>query len=157
MLADRCHLVAHMVPGPPISGFSLELGKHGPRLTESKPDETMPVGIKLPDGGIRTGWNRGEKVRLSYFGASMGDFAQDMSNNLLGRPVEDHTGLNGHYDFVVNWVGDPDSKLPDGAISFDDPAPLSHWDIESLSLRVASVKLPVDTLVIDHMERPSAN
>jgi uncharacterized protein (TIGR03435 family) len=36
MLADRCHLVAHMVPGPPRSGWALELGKH-PHLTESKP------------------------------------------------------------------------------------------------------------------------
>jgi uncharacterized protein (TIGR03435 family) len=156
MLADRCHLVAHMVPGPPISGFSLELGKHGPRLTDSKPGATLPAGMKLADGGVSVPWNRGEKVRQSYFGATMADFAQNLSM-LLGIPVKDHTGLTGRYDFVVNWVSDPDSKMPEGAVSFDDPDPLSHWDIDSLGLHVTPIKIPADTLVIDHIEKPSEN
>jgi uncharacterized protein (TIGR03435 family) len=156
MLADRCHLVVHRIPGGTIRGYSLEPEKHIPHLTESKLDKTTPVGMKLPDGGVMAGWNRGEKVRLSYFGATMADLAYDLSIT-TGHPVQDHTGLTGRFDFVINWVVDPDSKLPEGAVSSDDPAPLSHWDIESLGLRVAPVKLPVDTLVIDHIERPSEN
>ena len=46
MLADRCHLSAHMVAGTPISGWSLEVGKHAPHLTESKPDATLPDGVE---------------------------------------------------------------------------------------------------------------
>jgi uncharacterized protein (TIGR03435 family) len=155
MLADRCHLVAHMVPGPPISGWSLELNKRGPRLTESKPGETLPVGVKLLSGGVMV--PGGEKHTLSFYGATMADLAWVLGTAAAGHPVIDHTGLTGRYDFVVNSVDDPDSKLPAGAISSDDPDPLSHWDIDTIGLRLAPIKLPVDTLVIDHIEKPSDN
>ena len=157
MLADRCHLVAHMVPGPPISGFSLEPGKHAPRLTESKPGATLPVGMKLADGGVMVPYQRGDKPHLTFYAASMSDLAQYLSIQSGGHPVQNHTGLTGRYDFVVNWVDDPDSKLPAGVISSGDPDPLSHWDIDALGLRLAPAKLPAETLVIDHIEKPSAN
>ena len=157
MLAARCHLVAHMVPGPPISGFSLELGKHGPRLTDSKPVATLPVGMKLAGGGVMVGYARGEKPIQTFYSATMADFAQYLSMMSMGHPVQDHTGLTGHYDFVLKWVQDPDSKLPEGVTSFNDPDPLSHWDFNSLDLRTQNVKTPIDNLVIDHIERPSEN
>jgi uncharacterized protein (TIGR03435 family) len=47
--------------------------------------------------------------------------------------------------------------VPPGVISFDDPDPLSHWDIDALGLRLMPIKVPADTLVIDHIERPSEN
>jgi uncharacterized protein (TIGR03435 family) len=47
--------------------------------------------------------------------------------------------------------------MPEGAVSFDDPDPLSHWDIDSLGLHVTPIKIPADTLVIDHIEKPSEN
>jgi len=157
MLADRCHLVAHMVPGPPVPGFSLELGKRGPRFAKSKPDEVLPPGIRLPDGGIETTYGPGQRPRFTFYGASMADFARFLPMRVGGRPVLDHTGLTGRYDFVVNWVDDPDSKLPAGVISSDDPDPLSHWDIESLGFHLVPIKIPAQTLVIDHIEKPSAN
>ena len=157
MLADRCHLVAHMVPGPPISGWSLELNKHGPRLTESKPGETLPAGMKLADGGVAVPYQRGDKPRLTFYAATMDDFARDLSMMSNCHPVQDHTGLTVHYDFVLNWIQDPDSKLPEGVTSTDDPDQLSHWDIDALGLRVTHAKLPADTLVIDHIEKPSEN
>jgi uncharacterized protein (TIGR03435 family) len=157
MLADRCHLVAHMAPGPPISGWSLEVGKHAPRLTESKPGEALPAGAKLHDGGVMTPYQRGDKPHLTLYGATMTDLAQILSQISTGHPVQDHTGLTGHYDFVVNWISDPDSKMREGLISPDDPDPLSHWNIDALGLHVAPIKLPTDTLVIDHIEKPSEN
>lgn len=158
MLADRCHLVAHMVPGPPIDDWSLELGKRAPRITESKPGATLPVGMKLHDGGVVVPYfHPGERVHLSYYGVTMADLAQHLSINSGGHPVIDHTGLKGYYDFVLNWVQDPDSKFPEGVTSTDDPDPLSHWDIDGLGLRVTPIKIPADTLVIDHIEKPSEN
>jgi uncharacterized protein (TIGR03435 family) len=157
MLADRCHLVAHMVPGPPISGWSLEPGKRTPRIAESKPGESMPVGMKLLGGGVMVGYARGEKPIQTFYSATMEDFAQYLSMRAVGHPVIDHTGLTGHFDFVLNWVQDPDSTLPEGVTSTDDPDPLSHWDINALGLRVTPIKLPADTLVIDHIEKPSEN
>jgi uncharacterized protein (TIGR03435 family) len=157
MLADRCHLVTHMVPGPPISAWSLELGKHAPRLAESKPGATLPTGMKFPDGGVMVPYQRGDKPHLTFYAATMTDLAQNLSMNSMGHPVQDHTGLTGHYDFVVDWASDPDSKVPEGSISFDDPDPLSHWNIEALGFRRVPIKIPADTLVIDHIEKPSEN
>ena len=157
MLAERCHLVAHRIPGGEISGLSLEPGKRGPHLTETKPAETFPAGIKLPSGGVLVPYSRGEKPRMSFYGATMADLASQFSLTSGGHPVEDHTGLTGRYDFVINWLADLDSNMPEGLISTDDPYPLSHWDIESLGLHLAPAKLPIDTLVIDHIEKPSEN
>jgi uncharacterized protein (TIGR03435 family) len=157
MLADRCHLVAHMVSGPPISGFSLEPGKHAPHLTESKPDEVLPVGMKLADGGVEVPTQRGQPPRLSFYGVTMADVAGVLSMLSGGHPVQNHTGLTGRYDFIVNWLDDPDSKLPAGVVDSDDPNMLSHWDTESVGLRLTRIKIPADTLVIDRIEKPSEN
>jgi uncharacterized protein (TIGR03435 family) len=156
MLADRFHLVAHMAPGPPISGWSLELGKHAPHLQESKPSRQLPPGMKLPDGGVMTPYQRGTKPHLTFYAATMVDLAQSLSM-AAHHPVQDHTGLTGHYDFVIDWISDPDSKVPEGYIANDDPDPLSHWNIEALGVRRAPIKIPGDILVIDHIEKPSEN
>jgi uncharacterized protein (TIGR03435 family) len=158
MLADRCHLIAHFAPGSPISGLALQLGKRAAHLTPSKPGAALPSGMKLHDGGVVVPYfHPGEKVHLSYYGVTMADLAQHLSINSGGHPVEDHTGLTGRYDFVLNWVDDPDSDRPAGAISPNDPDPLSHWDINSLGLRLSPIKIPANTLVIDHIEKPSEN
>ena len=157
MLADRDHLAAHMAPGPPISGWSLEAGKHVPRLTESKPGETLPDGMKLHDGGVMAPYQPGDKPRLAFYAATMADLGEILSHVSAGHPVQDHTGLTGHYDFVVNWVEDPNSKVPAGFIDPNDPDPLSRLDIDALGLHVTPIKLPADTLVIDHIEKPSEN
>ncbi len=154
MLADRCHLVAHMVPGPPISGWSLSLGKHAPRLTESKPGETLPTGSPLSEGGVYVPWT--DKRELSYFGVTMSGLAQHLSM-MIGQPVQDHTGLTGRYDIVANWIDEPDSKLPAGAINSDDSDPLSHWDFDAFGLHITPIKIPADNLVIDHIDKPSEN
>ncbi|HEY4382507.1 MAG TPA: TIGR03435 family protein [Acidobacteriaceae bacterium] len=72
LLADRCHLAAHMVPGAPIDGWSLEPGKRGPRLAESKPGAEVPPGMKLLGGGVMVGYNRGEKPVQTFYSATMG-------------------------------------------------------------------------------------
>jgi len=157
MLADRCHLVAHMVPGPPISGWSLDLGKHDPHLTESKPGAILPTGMKLSDGSVRVEDRRGEELHQNFYNAAMADLTDFLSVRSAGHPVEDHTGLTGRYDFVLNWVDDPDSKLPPGYTDWDDPNSVLHWDVQPLGLHLTPTKIPIDTLVIDHIEKPSEN
>jgi uncharacterized protein (TIGR03435 family) len=157
MLADRCHLVAHMVTGPPISGWSVELGKHAPHLTESKSNEELPAGMKLNDGGVSAPRQPGERPHLTLYAATMADLAQILSVYAPGHPVQDHTGLTGHYDFVVDWIPYPNSKVPVAYVDPNDPDPLSHWDIESLGLHLVPIKIPAETLVIDHIEKPSEN
>jgi uncharacterized protein (TIGR03435 family) len=98
MLADRCHLVVHHVPGAELPGYSLQPGKHGPHLTEIKPGEILPQGVSLGDGGVLVPWNRGEVPRMSFYGATMAEVARHLSQGSKGHPVQDHTGLTGRYD-----------------------------------------------------------
>jgi uncharacterized protein (TIGR03435 family) len=93
----------------------------------------------------------------------------------LDRPVIDRTGLTGKFDFKLKWT--PDStNLPLGAVAISKtgsaenrpaPAPAVESDTESptflgalreqLGIKLESTKGPVETLVIDHVERLSEN
>jgi bla regulator protein BlaR1 len=92
----------------------------------------------------------------------------------LDRPVIDRTGLTGRFDFTIKWTPDPTNVLPPGArvipkggSNVSAPAPNPKSDAEGPSfiqalreqagLKLESTRGPVETLVIDHVERPSEN
>jgi uncharacterized protein (TIGR03435 family) len=81
----------------------------------------------------------------------------------LGRTVMDMTGLKGNYDIDLEWTAD------EGAVPFlegsSDPVPppdpqgqtiLTALN-EQLGLKIESRRAPVDVIVIDHVQTPSAN
>ena len=114
----------------------------------------------------RTGGGRNTTTALiAWYLPSMGS---------LDRPVIDRTGLTGRFDFTIKWTPDPTSVLPPGArlipkggSNVSAPAPNPAPDTEGPSfiqalreqagLKLESTKGPVETLVIDHVERPSEN
>jgi uncharacterized protein (TIGR03435 family) len=77
----------------------------------------------------------------------------------MDRMVVDETGLGGKYDFVLNGVADGPVPLPNAGESSSEDAPLSLFTVlpEQLGLRLKLKKVPVQMLVIDHAELPSAN
>jgi uncharacterized protein (TIGR03435 family) len=155
LLVERCKLVMHTVPSE-MEGYALVLAKKGEKLTTSKPGETLPVGVPMADGGVLVPYKRGDPVEAKFYGASMAEFASHLSMLSMGRPVQDRTGLGGKYDFVMSWLSlGPDER--EGAVEFSDPDPLSHWNLEKLGLRLEKIKVPTETLVIDHVERPTEN
>jgi uncharacterized protein (TIGR03435 family) len=155
MLAERCKLVVHRIPAE-ISGYALVVGKDGPKFKETKPDETIPSGIPLPDGGVLVGAARDGKLENSFYGASMAELANHLNGVSPGHPVQDRTGLTGKYDFVLKRIDM--SEEQDGRVSLDAiPAPNNIWDMGALGLKVEPIKIPAETIVIDHIERPSEN
>jgi uncharacterized protein (TIGR03435 family) len=72
----------------------------------------------------------------------------------LGRPVIDRTGLNGRFDFTLEWS--PEAANPENPPDLPGPTFLDALR-EQLGLRLESTRGPVKTLVIDHVERPSEN
>jgi uncharacterized protein (TIGR03435 family) len=77
-----------------------------------------------------------------------------MQPEVGGRLVVDKTGLTGNYDFTLKWT-------PDTVVSTDagvDAGPSLFTALqEELGLRLEPGKAPVDVLVIDRVELPSAN
>lgn len=67
----------------------------------------------------------------------------------LGRKVIDRTGLGGAYDFALKWAPDPLAV---------DTAPYLFTAVqEQLGLRLEVGRGLVEILVIEHVEKPSAN
>jgi uncharacterized protein (TIGR03435 family) len=78
---------------------------------------------------------------------SMAQLAQRLSG-ILDRPVLDQTGLTGAYDFRYENPSDDKDVNDISTILIS---------IQGIGLKLAPGKGPVETIVIDHAERPSAN
>jgi len=72
---------------------------------------------------------------------------------MLDRPVVDQTGLQGQYDFVLKWTPN-DADAADPALA--SPGIFTAMQ-EQLGLKLEAVKAQADVVVIDKVERPSAN
>jgi uncharacterized protein (TIGR03435 family) len=140
LLADRFHLRFHReVRDIPI--YALTVAKGGPMLKIADPNEELNTGSS-GGGGQRT---------LRFSNMSMPNLALNL-NLYEDRPVIDKTALSGRYDFTLKWTDDVSKE--------DEPnAPPSIFTAirEQLGLRMDAVKGPAEVLVIDQLERPSAN
>ena len=72
-------------------------------------------------------------------------------SDLLSRNVVDKTCLSGNYDIDLKWTPDEQQGAPDAG-----PTLFTALE-EQLGLKLVAAKGPVDTLVVDHIERPSEN
>jgi uncharacterized protein (TIGR03435 family) len=151
LLADRFQLTFHREKKE-LPVYAIQLGKTGPKLTASQAD---PKG--LPGLGFRG------LGALNAMNATMADFASLMETAVLDRPVVNQTGLDGHYDFALNWTPDETQfagigvKVPPPSDKPDAPPELGAAMQAQLGLKLATTKAPVDVLVIDRLEKPSAN
>ena len=155
MLAERCKLVVHRIPAE-VMGYALLVGKDGLKFKETKPGETIPGGLPLTDGGVMVGAARGGKLENSFYSASMAELANHLNGVSPGHPVEDRTGLTGKYDFVLKRIDM--SEEQNGVVSLNAiPPPNDLYDFGALGLKVEPIKIPTETVVIEHIEKPSEN
>lgn len=116
------------------------------------PDEPQPRYC----GFHRTGsWLR---PVLDGQGVSLTDLAESIArsyNTSLGRDVVDKTGITGAFDIHLTWSNEADTmKASDATI--DAPSIFEALQ-EQLGLKLKPAEGPVQVLVIDHIEMPSAN
>lgn len=166
LLADRFRLkVSHQTKELPV--YALVVAKGGPKLTETQVPPPSPDGMAAPNRGFR-GIRMMGPGQLTGTNINVGLLARILSRQReLGRLVIDQTGLKGNYDWTLKWTpdqGDPMFRGPDGGRpSTDVPAPDSSGPSiftaleEQLGLKLESRKGPIETLVIDSIERPSEN
>jgi len=139
MLADRFHLREHTEKRD-MPVYALVVAKGGAKLTPSPPDPPADRGLQV-DLGLIAGR-----------GLTMDTLAQMLwtRRELGSRKVIDRTGLTGKYDLKLKWT-------PEG-----DPADAGGPSIftaiqEQLGLKLEPAKAPMDVVVIDHIEKPTAN
>jgi len=159
VLRERCKLVVHRIPKD-VTGYALVLGKHGPKLESAKLGEPVSKGgMLLPGGGmvIASEDNQG----LTFTNTSMASFTEELmllSRGPMGPAlIQDRTGLTGKYDFVVRKLGSGSSPDRQEGMSASDPTFGLPWDIAELGLLLKPAKVQTETVVIDHIERPSPN
>jgi uncharacterized protein (TIGR03435 family) len=167
LLADRFKLVVRDETKE-LPVYALVIAKKGPKLQEAKPGDTYPNGIKGPDGRALPGMFWMESGQLTGQAIPMSDLVRMLSTQ-LGSTVLDQTGLKGIYDIALKWVPDQGSKRMflgtfgvKPATENPSPPESSGPSIftaiqEQLGLKLESTKGPVESLIIDHVERPSEN
>jgi len=151
LLADRFKLAFHHAQRE-LPVYRVITAKGGPKLTpatkEERENNTAALGIG--SGG------------MTVINASMSEFASLMQRYVrLDRPIVDHTGIAGKYDFKLSWTPDFsqfDGNPPPGPAKSDENAPSLYTAIqEQLGLKLEAAREPADVLVIDRVERPSEN
>jgi uncharacterized protein (TIGR03435 family) len=136
LLTDRFKLKMHYETRErPI--YALVIANSGSRLKEWPSD--------MPPGG--TSWGRGQ---IAVHGEPMESFAFCLSDT-LGRTVLDKTGLTAKYGIDLKWTPDELQGTPDSGASIFTAIQ------EQLGLKLESTRGPVQTFVVDHVERPSEN
>lgn len=151
LLAERFKLVVHReTKEMPV--YALVVGKNGPKLKDA--DGTAQPMVRVRRGLLVA--PRGDSGTLAELLASF-----------LGRTVIDKTGLKGAFDMKLEWVPDENQVAMFSAMGVPEGfgAPAKDWQgptlftalEEQMGLRLESAKGPVELVVVDHIERPSAN
>jgi uncharacterized protein (TIGR03435 family) len=66
----------------------------------------------------------------------------------------DHTGLTGAFEVDLKWSPEPNRSAAAPAVAGDPDHPTIFSELrDKLGLRVGSGKAPVDTVVVDHVEK----
>jgi uncharacterized protein (TIGR03435 family) len=114
----------------------------------------IPCGMmaRLPASAQGTHRFGGRNVTMKMLAESM-PFQTGLAT--LERPLIDETGLTGGFDFSIEWTPPEDMGQPGDVGSFG--APFREALKKQLGLRLEPQKGPVEVLVIDHVEQPSAN
>jgi len=128
LLAERFKLVVRREQQP-RPAYALVVSEAGSRLRRSQ--DSSGGGSTTSDIG-----------RLSFTATPMAALARRLSQ-LLREPVIDVTGLDGAYDFTLQWQ--QDDSVP-GASLFTAVQ-------EQLGLTLERRRMPVDVLVVERVER----
>jgi uncharacterized protein (TIGR03435 family) len=146
LLVDRFQLKFHWEKRE-MSAYVLTVGKGGAKLAASTDPSGLPSFLGRPDREMK-----GRNLTMT-------NFAQLLQSGIMDRPVVDHTGLVGKFDFALKWM--PDQSQFGGKFpvteNADAPPGIFTAVQEQLGLRLSAEKTAVDVMVIDRVAQPSPN
>jgi uncharacterized protein (TIGR03435 family) len=161
LLEERFRLTIHREIRQ-LSVYELAVAKDGPKLQPSKDGSCTPRPVNSPPAsnpnfcGFHSVPDDGLNRTLEGTGITTAALAETLSRTYvlsLGKNIIDATGLTGAFDVHLRWAIDPLSS-PTGP---DTSSSIFAALQEQLGLKLESAKAPVEVLVIDHIEKPSAN
>ena len=148
LLSERFKLVFHREQRP-IPGYRLALAKSGLKAQASAPDSRSA--------------GHSQRGRIEAEGCTMAQLALKLAE-ALKQPVLDATSIAGRFDLKLEWTPDEllarspsDGPRPGGALEPAAGPSIFTALQEQLGLKLESSKVPVEVLVIDSAEKPSAN
>ena len=142
-LKERCGLTVHRVTVE-RNGYALVQSKPPVHLRPATGTETIPKdAIPSTDGGHFLSYWPGQEPKMTFYTVSMKGFAEQLSA-FVGQPIEDRTGLSGTFDFV----------LP---MHTEAELPAERFDVRSLGLELKPIKVEMDAIQIDHIDKPTPN
>jgi uncharacterized protein (TIGR03435 family) len=157
LLAERFHLTLHR-GSKEIPVFELVVAKDGIKMKDAATDPNPS--LKRGDDGkpvTSLHWLEKTTTLQAYSMKSLVDILS-MPAAFVGRPVVDKTGLAGTYDFTFDWsiysaraaASSPES--PDAG-----SVPSIFTALGEIGLKLQPATTSYETLVIDHVERPTEN
>ncbi len=185
LLAERFGMKFHHETRD-LPAYELVVAKGGLKMKESSGTADLPpeqksqgdgkppllVTTKDKDGLVQLPAGRkgafvvgigGGRMRFSARMQSADEIAKLLVGR-AGRPVVNKTGLLGIYDFNLDFsttnalAPGPEPSSGSPLPEAKDDAPPFLMAVESLGLRLVAVKIPVDVVVIDHIEKvPTEN
>jgi uncharacterized protein (TIGR03435 family) len=158
LLADRFKLTFHREPKE-FSIYALEVAKGGAKLGAKDGSGLRESTAPADDPPKLISTVYPQKLVLPARNATMAEFVSLLQRAVLDRPVVDKTGLTGRYDFDLEWAPDETQFGGEvGVASADAQSPPFFTALEQqLGLRLEATRGPVEALVVDTAERPSAN
>jgi uncharacterized protein (TIGR03435 family) len=129
LLTERFKLVFHRETRP-LSSYTLVVGKKGITAKRSEPG---------------TNWTTSSSRRsIDATACTMEHLAAKLAG-VLHAPVVDRTGIDGAFDFKLEWTPD---ELQSGVFAALE---------EQLGLKLEGRKVPTEVIVIDSVVKPSEN
>lgn len=144
--------------------YALTVDKDGPKLTPHESPSTGDTAGKVwiadkrdprPELALRRTWHA-TQAPMDLFALRLGE--------IMDRPVLNLTHLEGSYDFELSFIqapglppGAPDGTLRVNGVEVDTSGPSIIEAVRKLGLRLERQKGPVEIMVIEHAEMPSAN
>lgn len=151
ILADRFQLVSHR-ESRDMMAYSLVETRGGSKLSASSSDADPVPNIDVKKSG--------EVINVIATHAAMADFVKTLKEVVIGRPVIDHTGIEGRYDFTLKFAPDRSQMSADASAAVIQPDAIPELFTameEQLGLALVPTKAPVDVLVVEGVAQPSAN
>jgi uncharacterized protein (TIGR03435 family) len=147
LLADRFSLKVQ-VEQMEFPVYALTVVKSPPEVTAGNPPETIRGNIYVTDGADG-------QTAVQFINYTMPEFADILMNLIQDRQIVDETGLMGRFNLVLKIPTNTfyERQGPDDV----DRATAYLIAVQSLGFKLVKKRSPLEVIVINHLEKPSAN